>query len=88
MIAIEAVKSLVCYEQGDFIQRIMETVKIMQDDDLEVDIQYATMQGVFTALIIGKRRQQEVNEENGHSENANTITGTTKEPKRGRAKKV
>ena len=85
MKAIEAVKSLVCYEQGDFIQRIMETVKIMQDDDLEVDIQYATMQGTFTAIIIGRR---EVKEENGYFGDADAVKVTAKEPKRGRAKKV
>lgn len=85
MKVIEAVKSLVCYEQGDFIQRIMETVKIMQDDDLEVDIQYATMQGTFTAVIIGRR---EVKESNGYFESADAVAVAVKEPKRARAKKV
>ena len=59
MKTIEAFKNLVCYEQGDFIQQLLTTTKILQDEGLEVEVQYATGQGTFTALIIGRRNNEE-----------------------------
>lgn len=55
MRTIEAIKTLVCYEQKDFIEQLMTTTKILQDDGLEVEIQYGLGHGTYTALIVGRR---------------------------------
>ena len=88
MKTIEAIKSLVCYEQRDFIEQLLTTTKILQDEGLEVEIQYELGQGTYTALIIGRREQT-----NGESKqernvgNAETGNGNTTKTQRQRTKK-
>lgn len=54
---IEAIKHVVCYDQKDFITQLIQTTKIMEDDGLEVDIQYSQDREIYTALIIGRKTE-------------------------------
>ena len=81
MKTIEAIKNLVCYEQRDFIEQLLTTTKILQDEGLEVEIQYGLGQGTFTALIIGRRNNERDKQERNVG-NAETGNGnTTKTPR-------
>ena len=83
---IEAIKSIKCYEQGDFIQQLLTTTKILQDEGLEVYIQYGLGQGTFTALIIGRRNNERDKQERNVG-NAETRNGNTTRTQRQRTKK-
>lgn len=52
---IEAIKHIVAYTNKDFIESIVDTTKILEAQGLEVEIQYATLKEVFSAVIIGRR---------------------------------
>lgn len=66
---IQAIKHIVCYEQKDFMQQLINTARIMEDDELEVDIQYTSANGVFTALIIGRKQTKQNKVEKAHDKN-------------------
>lgn len=55
MKTIETIKHIVAYEQKSFMQEIINTVKILEDDKQEVEIQYSYANEKYTALVIGRK---------------------------------
>ena len=58
---IEVVKHIICYSNKDLIENILQTSKIIEDQGLRVEIQYATLGTAFSALIIGRRDESKDN---------------------------
>lgn len=74
---IEAIQHIVCYEQKDFIEKLLHISKVMEDEGLNVDIQYGLGQGVFSALIIGRRV-----DEKGNDKGIRTVADNNEKPTR------
>lgn len=56
---IVTIKQIVCYKSQDFINELTETVKVLQENNQEVEIQYAFDKGgIYSALIVGRKDEQ------------------------------
>ena len=55
MKTIETIKHIVAYEQKSFIADIINTIKVLEEDKQEVDIQYSYANEKYTALVIGRK---------------------------------
>lgn len=59
---IQTIKQVVCYNSHDFIENLTGTVRVLQEDNQEVEIQYAfDKSGIYSALIIGRRDEHTKN---------------------------
>lgn len=52
---IEAIKHILAYTNKDFMEHTVETVRVMEEQGLEVEIQYSNLHEALSALIIGRR---------------------------------
>ena len=59
---IVTIKQIVCYNGKDFISNLTETVRVLQEDKQDVEIQYAFDKGgIYSALIIGRKDEHTKN---------------------------
>lgn len=68
MKTIETIKHIVAYEQKSFIGEIINTIKVLEEDKQEVDIQYSYANEKYTALIVGRKVKM-----NGNNRSSKTI---------------
>lgn len=68
MKTIETIKHIVAYEQKSFIGEIVNTIKVLEEDKQEVEIQYSYANEKYTALIVGRKV-----ETNGNNRSSKTI---------------
>lgn len=68
MKTIETIKHIVAYEQNSFIGEIIDTIKVLEEDKQEVEIQYSYSNEKYTALIVGRKV-----ETNGNNRSSKTI---------------
>lgn len=55
---IATIKQVVCYNTKDFIEQLTSTTNILQENNQEVEIQYAFDKGgIYSALIIGREHE-------------------------------
>lgn len=68
MKTIETIKHIVAYEQKSFIGEIINTIKVLEEDKQEVEIQYSYANEKYTALIVGRKV-----ETNGNNRSSKTV---------------
>lgn len=59
---IVAIKQIVCQNSQTFIRELTETVNVLQQDNQEVEIQYAfDKSGIYSALVVGRKDEHTKN---------------------------